>query len=199
VTSDEVAVEQTRRTPEEHLEVFPVGWLVQSYEPDPRSRQRLVVLHRRPVAIRDVADGRAHQLLGFPFLCQPEVAPRQLEVLGMSEASVTQDVVEWLDVRRPARHTRWYIGTMVTVKRIQTGVRIEQSVLKVLKGVAEFLDVTLGELIEGMALHNFEGKAPFGAETLGAISRLREVYGLELTAQDSHLLHERTSKARGRE
>jgi hypothetical protein len=79
---------------------------------------------------------------------------------------------------------------MVPVKRVQTGLRLEQSLLKVLKGLSEYLDITLGELIEGMALHNFEGKVPFSTETLRAVGGLREVYGLVLTAEDSHLLTE---------
>jgi hypothetical protein len=88
----------------------------------------------------------------------------------------------------------WYLGTMVTIKRVQTGLRIEQSLLKVLKGLAEYLDISLGELFEGMALHNFEGTAPFSQETLRAVARLREVYNLRLTAEDSHLLAEVPSR-----
>ena len=51
---------------------------------------------------------------------------------------------------------------MKAVERIQTGARIEKRMLKVLKGLAEYLDVSLGDLIEGIVLHAFEGKAPFG-------------------------------------
>ncbi len=79
---------------------------------------------------------------------------------------------------------------MVTVERTQTGLRLERNVLKVLKGLAEYLDVPLGELVEGIVLHAFEGKAPFGPETLATIDRLKAVYGLELTAADAHALQE---------
>ena len=79
------------------------------------------------------------------------------------------------------------------VKRTQTGVRIESSLLKVLKGLAEYLDMTLGDLLEGIVLHAFEGKAPFGDETLAAIERLKSVYGCELGAADSHKLEEAES------
>ena len=72
------------------------------------------------------------------------------------------------------------------VNRVQTGVRIERDLLKVLKALAEYLDLSLGDLIEGIALHAIEGKVPFSEETLGKIQQLREVYGLELTAADSH-------------
>lgn len=76
------------------------------------------------------------------------------------------------------------------VKRTQTGVRIESSLLKVLKGLAEYTDLTLGDLLEGIVLHTFEGKAPFSSETRAVIEQLKEVYGCELTAKDSHKLVE---------
>lgn len=77
-----------------------------------------------------------------------------------------------------------------TVQRTQTGVRIEASLLKVLKGLAEYTDLTLGDLLEGIVLHSFEGKAPFSADTRTVIARLKEIYGCELTAADSHRLTE---------
>lgn len=79
---------------------------------------------------------------------------------------------------------------MTEIERVQTGVRIEKRTLKVLKGLAEHLDLSLGDLLEGMVLHAFEGKAPFGSDTLGVIAKLKGVYGLDLTAADSHGLTE---------
>jgi len=79
-----------------------------------------------------------------------------------------------------------------TVQRTQTGVRIESSLLKVLKGLAEYADMSLGDLLEGIVLHSFEGKAPFSAETRRVIEQLKVVYGCELTAADSHNLEEQT-------
>ena len=76
------------------------------------------------------------------------------------------------------------------IKRTQTGVRLEASLLKVLKALAEYLDMSLGDLLEGVVLHVFEGKTPFGEETLEAITRLKSVYGCELTAADSHRMTE---------
>ena len=76
------------------------------------------------------------------------------------------------------------------IERVQTGVRIEKRILKVLKGLAEQLDITLGDLLEGMTLHCFEGKPPFSKPTLEKIAQLKAVYDLELTADDSHKLHE---------
>ena len=79
---------------------------------------------------------------------------------------------------------------MPTVERVQTGVRIEKRVLKVLKGLAEYLDMSLGDLLEGIVLHAFEGKAPFDDKTLAVIADLKRVYGLDLAAGDSHRLTE---------
>jgi hypothetical protein len=80
---------------------------------------------------------------------------------------------------------------MVTIDRAQTGMRVERNLLKVLKGLAEYLDVSLGDLVEGIALHAFEGKAPFTPATLAKIEQLKAVYGLSLTAADAHKLEER--------
>jgi hypothetical protein len=75
---------------------------------------------------------------------------------------------------------------MITVERVQTGVRLERRLLKVLKGLAEYYDVSLGDLLEGIVLHVFEGKLPFGDDAAEVIRRLGQVYGLTLTAADSH-------------
>jgi predicted DNA-binding ribbon-helix-helix protein len=76
----------------------------------------------------------------------------------------------------------------IRVERVQTGVRLEKRTLKVLKGLAEYLDLSLGDLLEGIVLHAFEGKTPFETETIAQIERLKVVYGLTLTAADSHRL-----------
>lgn len=77
-----------------------------------------------------------------------------------------------------------------TVQRTQTGVRIETSLLKVLKGLAEYTDLSLGDLLEGIVLHAFEDKAPFSDDTRAVIEQLKLVYGCELNAADSHRLVE---------
>ena len=76
------------------------------------------------------------------------------------------------------------------VERTQTGVRMEKSLLKVLKGRAEYCELSLGDLLEGIVLHNFDNKTPFSDETLAKIAQLRDVYGLDLNATDSHKLSE---------
>jgi hypothetical protein len=80
----------------------------------------------------------------------------------------------------------WYHITVVKIERVQTGLRVERSTLKVLKGVAEYLDLSLGDLVEGIALHAFEGKAPFSHDTMAKIEQLKAIYGMTLTAADAH-------------
>ena len=80
---------------------------------------------------------------------------------------------------------------MVEVERVQTGVRMEKRLLKVLKGLAELKEMSLGDLLEGIVLHAFEGKTPFSPQTLKEIEQLRNIYGLTLRASDSHQLKER--------
>lgn len=90
----------------------------------------------------------------------------------------------------PARSARRKAAPRIRVERIQTGVRIEKRLLKVLKALAEYHDLTLGDLLEGIVLHAFEGKAPFGDESLRRIADLKRVFGLDLDARASHRLYE---------
>ena len=76
------------------------------------------------------------------------------------------------------------------VERIQTGVRMEKRMLKVLKAFAEFHDMTLGDLLEGIVLHAFDGKTPFSPASLGRIQELKKFYGLDLDSAASHRLKE---------
>jgi hypothetical protein len=77
------------------------------------------------------------------------------------------------------------------VERVQTGVRLEKRLLKVLKGLAEYLDLSLGDLLEGIALHALENKPPFEAATLEKVADLKKIYELDLKAEDSHQLREK--------
>jgi hypothetical protein len=76
------------------------------------------------------------------------------------------------------------------VERVQTGVRLEKRLLKVLKAFAEYHDITLGDLLEGIVLHAFDGKAPFNPASLERIQELRKFYGLELNSSAGHRLKE---------
>jgi hypothetical protein len=74
------------------------------------------------------------------------------------------------------------------MEKTQTGVRMATPLLKVLKGLAEYKDMSLGDLLEGIVLHAFEGKAPFSEETIAVIDKLRDVYDCRLTAENAHKL-----------
>jgi hypothetical protein len=80
------------------------------------------------------------------------------------------------------------------VERVQTGVRMEKRILLVLKAVAGAHDMSLGDLLEGIVLHAFEGKSPFTSTSLARIATLKQAFGLDLTAADSHLLTEQEPK-----
>lgn len=79
----------------------------------------------------------------------------------------------------------------ITVERVQLGVRMEKSMVKVLKGLAEFNGETLGQLLEKIVLHSFEplegeegewSASPHGRRALAAIADLKRVYGMEYDA-----------------
>lgn len=93
-------------------------------------------------------------------------------------------------------HTPNAVRAAVLVERVQTGVRLEKRMLKVLKALADSLDLSLGDLLEGIVLHALEGKAPFSKSTRAKVAELRKVFGLTLTAADSHHLKERPARAR---
>src|ERR1700747_63607 len=103
----------------------------------------------------------------------------------------------------------WYIFTMVNdaegrllIERVQTGVRVEQRLLKVVKGLSEYHDLTLGDLLEGIVLHAFDGKCPFSEESLRKIRDLKKFYGLDLDSSASHRLKEaepgKASRSKGK-
>src|SRR5260370_1982494 len=78
----------------------------------------------------------------------------------------------------------------ILVERIQTGVRLEKRLLKVLKGLAEYHDMTLGDLLEGIGLHAFDGRHPFSDETRRRIDDLKRIYHLDLDSTATHHLME---------
>jgi hypothetical protein len=79
----------------------------------------------------------------------------------------------------------------IVVERVQTGVRMEKRLVKVLKALAELYDMSLGDLLEGIVLHTFDGRLPFSAQSLRRIADLKRIYGLELDSRASHRLIER--------
>ena len=82
----------------------------------------------------------------------------------------------------------------LVVERVQTGVRLEKRMLKVLKALADYHDLSLGDLLEGIVLHAFDGKTPFEADSLKRIAELKRVFGLTLDARHAHRLKESRSR-----
>jgi hypothetical protein len=76
------------------------------------------------------------------------------------------------------------------VERVQTGVRIEKRLLKVLKAFAEYHDMSLGDLLEGIVLHAFDGKTPFSPASIARIQELKRFYDFDLDSSASHRLKE---------
>ena len=74
----------------------------------------------------------------------------------------------------------------IKVERVQTGVRMEKRMVKVLKAMAEYHDISLGDLLEGIVLHAFEGKSPFDAEAIKRINALKQIYEMDYSASASH-------------
>jgi hypothetical protein len=67
---------------------------------------------------------------------------------------------------------------------------MEKRLLKVLKALAEFHDLTLGDLLEGIVLHAFDGKTAFQKPSRKRIKELKRFYGLDLDSRASHRLTE---------
>lgn len=82
------------------------------------------------------------------------------------------------------------------IERMQTGARMEKRMVKVLKALAEYLDISLGDLLEGIVLHAFAGKAPFSTQTLERIALLKEIYGMDYGVEASHRLREVSTEAK---
>jgi hypothetical protein len=80
--------------------------------------------------------------------------------------------------------------TQIKIERTQTGVRLEKRMLKVLKALAEYHDISLGDILEAIVLHAFEGSSPFHEEGIQKINALKEVYGMDYGIGDAHNLVE---------
>ncbi len=84
------------------------------------------------------------------------------------------------------------VESNIPIERVQIGVRMEKRMVKVLKALAEYHDISLGDLLEGIILHSFENKTPFNEETLQRIEQLKAVYGMNYDVSASHRFTEPT-------
>src|ERR1700685_1192386 len=106
-------------------------------------------------------------------------------------------------MREMSCHASMYRGIYVPmmddskllVERVQTGVRMEKRLLKVLKAFAEYHDMSLGDLLEGIVLHAFDGKTPFNAASIERIQELKRFYDFDLDSSASHRLQEIKAKS----
>ena len=81
------------------------------------------------------------------------------------------------------------------IERVQIGARMEKRMIQVLKGLAEFKEMTLGELLEEIVLHSFEPvpghegqqcASPHSVRSLQAIADLKKVYGMDYGKHGSY-------------
>jgi predicted DNA-binding ribbon-helix-helix protein len=72
------------------------------------------------------------------------------------------------------------------IERVQLGVRMEKRLVKVLKAMAEYHDMSLGDLMEGIILHAMEGRNPFDQESITNIEKLKEIYGMDYDSTAAH-------------
>jgi hypothetical protein len=123
-----------------------------------------------------------------PFIRARADSPRKLVL----------DVLMYLDNNVTMDHDTDAAGSKsgaIEVERTQTGVRMEKRLLKVLKALAEYHDITLGDLLEGIVLHAFDGLSPFGQESQHRIADLKRIYHLDLDHTASHLMTEKLEEA----
>jgi len=75
------------------------------------------------------------------------------------------------------------------IERVQIGVRMEKSMVKVLKALAEFDSLTLGQLLEKIVLHSFEpvpgqegemSASPHSQAALAAVADFKRIYGMNV-------------------
>jgi hypothetical protein len=88
------------------------------------------------------------------------------------------------------------------VERVQLGVRMEKRIVKVLKGLAEYSNMTLGQLLEKIVLHSFEPEpgqegewcaSPYSKKSLSVIADLKKIYGLNYDVHASRRFDESAS------
>ena len=78
-------------------------------------------------------------------------------------------------------------GKPLRVQRVQVGFKIEKRMLKVLKAIAELFDLTLGNTLEEIVLHQMEGVDAFHPSTIKKIRLVQKVYGMDY---DTHATYQ---------
>ena len=75
----------------------------------------------------------------------------------------------------------------IEIERVQLGVRLEKKMVKVLKAVAEYFDVTLTELLETIILHSLEGEgvSAFADDVIPKINEFKKIYDMDYGVHDN--------------
>ncbi len=72
----------------------------------------------------------------------------------------------------------------IKIQRVQTGVRLEKKMLKVLKGLAEHQDLSVGQMLELILMHAFENRPCFGRGNMKIVKDLKRIYKLNYSVSD---------------
>lgn len=86
---------------------------------------------------------------------------------------------------------------VIEIERVQVGVRLEKKMVKVLKAVAEYFDVTLTDLLESIVLHSFEGGGAnaFTDDVIPKIEEFKKIYGMNYGTHDNFRFSEVEGRA----
>jgi hypothetical protein len=131
-------------------------------------------------------------MAGTPKAAKPAPAKRATKAAKATETTTSTRPAKRASPPAKAPPRAAAAAPRVVVERVQTGFRMEKRLLKVLKAVAEYHDMALGDLVEGIVLHAFDGRAAFGSDSLKRIADFKRLYGLELDSSHAHKLVEKS-------
>ena len=87
----------------------------------------------------------------------------------------------------------------VPIERVDVSVRMERKIVMVLEALADYRQMSLGELLEKVVLHSFEAApghegemcaSPYSKESLALIADLKRTYDLDFDTHASRRFQE---------
>jgi len=87
----------------------------------------------------------------------------------------------------------------VPIERVDVRVRMERKTVRVLEALADYRNMTLGELLEKIVLHSFEAvpghegemcASPYSKESLALIDDLKRTYDMDFDTHASRRFQE---------
>ena len=87
----------------------------------------------------------------------------------------------------------------VPIERVDVRVRMERKTVRVLEALADYRNMTLGELLEKIVLHSFEAvpgqegemsASPYSKESLARIEDLKQTYDMDFDTHASRRFQE---------